>query len=129
MGVRIDRILMSSLHESFKNYKSETKQIVISGAVPPGGKDFGTSFSYSRAGTIADIYISKVGTNSKRLASYGFRVYEFIDADLVANIYLQYTPSTILVNIYVANPDVISHTPTTQTFDIQAVIFDAPIAN
>ena len=40
MGVKLDKVIMSSLFESFKNYESPSTPITISGSIPVGGKDF-----------------------------------------------------------------------------------------
>lgn len=129
MGVRLDDVLMSSLHESFKNYKTFTGSIVVSGSIPTTGKDFSLDIPYDRPGSIADIYLSKQGSNLKRAVSASYELSEFTDPNLQGNIYVLYSPGMITVNISIANLDVVAHTPTTQTFNISAEIFDAPIAN
>ncbi len=129
MSVRLDKVLMSSLHESFKNYQSETRTITVSGSIPDLGADFSTTFTYDRVGTIADIYVSKQGSGSKRMANYAWRLPEFTHADLVGTIYVLYGSSSITVNISIVNGTGGPLTPTTQTFDIQAVVFDAPITS
>lgn len=125
--IKPDKILMTSAFESFKNYENNTQQIVVSGSVPNVGKDFFVDIPYDRPGTIADIYVNKVGTSTKRSASYAAYLGEFVDATLVGYIYVTYAPTYIRVNISIANGSGGSVTPTTQTFNIQAVIFDAPV--
>ena len=125
--IRPDKILMTSAFESFKNYENTTQQIVVSGSVPDAGKDFFVDIPTSRAGTIADVYVNKVGTSTKRSVSYSSFLGEFVDGTLVGYIYLLYNPSYIRVNISIANGSGGPITPSTQTFNIQAVIFDAPV--
>lgn len=127
--VRPDLIHMTSLFESFKNYQTSSAQIVVSGVVTPAGRDYSATIPYTRTGSIADIYVSKQGSNSKRPTNSSYELNEFVDANLQGNIYVLYSPGFITVNISIVNFDVVNHTPATQTFDIEAVIFDAPIAN
>ncbi len=125
--IKPDQVLMTSQFESFKNYSNTTSQIVVSGSIPDAGKDFSVDIPTTRAGTIADVYVNKVGTSTKRSVNYAAYLGEFTDATLVGYIYLLYSPSYIRVNISIANGSGGPLTPTTQTFNIQAVIFDAPV--
>ena len=125
--IKPDKILMTSAFESFKNYENTTQQIVVSGSVPDVGKDFFIDIPTTRGGTIAYVYVNKVGSSTKRLVSYAAFLGEFVDATLVGYIYLLYNPTYIRVNISIANGSGGPITPSTQTFNIQAVIFDAPV--
>lgn len=131
MPVRLDDVLMSSLHESFKNYDSPKYTITVSGTIPPTGRDFFVDIPYSRVGSMADLYVSKQGSNSKRSVNYAWRLPEYVsgDPDIEGAIYAYYSPGFIRVNISISSFKVIDFTTPTQTFDIEAVIFDAPIAN
>lgn len=131
MAVRLDKVLMSSLHESFKNYQTTKTSITVSGSIPGSfvGKDFTLDIPYTRAGSIADFYVSKQGSDAKRSISYTWRLPEFISSnpDIEGAIYLFYSPGNIRVNISISNSGA-TDTITTQTFDIEAVIFDAPLS-
>ena len=132
MSVRLDRVLMSSLHESFKNYSTVSSTITVSGTITTSGADFYTDIPYDRAGTIADVYISKQNSGSKRLANYSFYMTEFTSPDpgnVEVYVYLFYYPSYIRVNISVGNLSGVSKVVTTQVFNVQAVIFDAPMSS
>lgn len=129
MAVRLDKVLMSSLHESFKNYDEVNTSITVSGSIPDAGADFYVDIPTTRIGTIADVYIHKEGSSTKRLVGYASRLAEFTHGTLVGYIYLLYNPSYIRVNISIANGSGSPLTPTTQIFNIQAVIFDAPVPN
>lgn len=129
MAVRLDKVLMSSLHESFKNYQTTVSPIVVSGSIPTIGKTFFVEIPYTRAGSIADIYVHKQGTNYKRSVNYAWRLDEFVGVpfDVDAGIYVLYSPGIIRVEIFVSNSTGAPYGVTTQTFDIEAVIFDAPL--
>ena len=131
MAIRLDRVLMSSLHESFKNYSTVKETIEVSGSIPGAfvGKDFYIDIPYDRQGTIADIYVSKQGSGRKRLATYAWELPEFVGTvDIAGAIYVNYFPTFIRVNISISNGGATASV-TTQNFDIEAVIFDAPISN
>ena len=125
--IKPDKILMTSAFESFKNYENTTQQQVLSESIPRVGKDILSNIPTTREGTIADVYVNKVGSSTKRLVSYAAFLGEFVDATLVGYIYLLYNPTYIRVNISIANGSGGPITPSTQTFNIQAVIFDAPV--
>jgi hypothetical protein len=129
MAVRLDRVLMSSLHESFKDYSDTSTTITVSGTIPTAGADFYVDIPTTRAGTIADIYVGAKSSGIKRLVNYAFMFPEYVsgDVDVEASIYTIYYPSFIRVNISVANFKGVPFASPTRVFDIQAVIFDAPI--
>lgn len=131
MPVRLDKVLMSSLHESFKNYSTVKTTITVSGSIPTSGKDFHVDIPYTRTGTIADIYIGLQGSGSKRLANYAWRLPEYVsgDPDVEGSVYVLYSPNNIRVNISIVNLKGVSFSSPTRVFDVEAVIFDAPIAN
>lgn len=128
-GVRLDRVLMTSLFEAFKNYSIpvKTQTITLSGSIPVGGKGWEVRFSYDRAGTIADIYLSKQGSNQKRSINSFWKLLDFVGtSDVQASIYAQYTSTEIIVSIYVTNFGASPYTITTQAYDIEIEAFDGP---
>jgi len=131
MAVHIDKVLMSSLHESFKNYQTTNTTITVSGTIPTSGADFYVDIPITRAGTIADIYVGAQGSGIKRLANYNWRFPEYVsgDPDVEGAIYVLYSPSNIRVNISVSNFKGVSYATPTRVFDVEAVIFDAPVPN
>lgn len=131
MAVRLDRVLMSSLHESFKNYDEVNTTITVSGTIPPTGADFSVDIPFDRTGTIADIYVGLQNSGSKRLIGYSWRLPEYVsgEPDIEGTIYAIYYPNFIRVNISIASFKVVNFTTPTRVFDIQAVIFDAPISS
>lgn len=131
-GVRLDQVIQTSLFEALRNYEipKDTDSIVLSGTIPPGGKDFEVRFPYDRTGTLADIYISKAGSGRKRSINSFFKLLDFVGTvDVEASIYAQYTPTEILINIYVTNFDVSNYSLSSQTYNIQIEAFDAPFVS
>lgn len=131
MAVRIDKVLMSSLHESFKNYQTTETTITVSGTIPAAGADFYVDIPFTRTGSISDIYVSLQNSGSKRLANYTWRLPEYVsgDPDIEGTIYVLYSPGNIRVNISIVNFKGVPFASPTRVFEIQAVIFDAPIVS
>lgn len=131
MGVKLDKVIMSSLFESFKNYESPSTSITISGSIPVGGKDFESLLEFDRDGTIADIYIHKQGSDSKKSFNQNWRILDFTGtSDVQATCYAQYTDDNkILFTISVTNFGASPYAVTTQTYDFDVELFDAPIPN
>ena len=125
--VRLDRVLMSSLHESFKEYDVQTTSITISGTIPNGGRSFSQTLSFARTGTIADIYYRKQGGTFKRPVSNLRRIPEYTGATN-AEISVRYTDTSITIEIFVVNFGS-SYTAPTETYDFEVKLFDAPITN
>jgi len=130
MGVRIDKIVMSSLFEAFKRYDSPTLSMVLSGSIPVGGKAFEGRVSFDRTGSIADIYVKKQGTTYKRSVNSFWKIQDFVgSADVEASIALTYTPTEIVATIYVTNFGGSPFSLTSQTYNLEFKIFDAPITS
>lgn len=127
MAVRLDKVLMSSLHESFKNYDTQTVSITISGSIPTNGKGFSQTLSFARTGTIADIYYRKQGGSFKRPVSNLRRVPEYTGATN-AEISVRYTATSITIEIFVINFGS-PYTAPTETYDFEVKLFDAPISS
>ncbi len=130
MGVRLDKVVMSSLFEAFRRYLSPTASIVLSGSIPVGGKAFVGRVPYTRTGSIADIYISKSGSGVKRSINSFWKLLDFVgSADVEASIAVQYTATEIIATIYVTNFGGAPFSLTSQTYNLQFKIFDAPITS
>lgn len=127
MAVRLDRVLMSSLHESFKNYDSQTTSITISGSIPTNGKAFSSTLSFDRTGTIADVYYRKQGRSFKRPVSNLRRIPEYTGSTN-AEVDIRYTATSITIEIFVVNFGA-PYTAPTETYDFEIKLFDAPIVN
>jgi len=126
MGIKIDKVIMTSEFQAFRNYDDpETFSITISGSIPAGGKAFEHEIPYDRSGTIADIYYKKNGNTYKRSVNSLPRVTEYLGGT-TATVYANYTPTSIIVGIYVTNPGS-SYTPSSETYDFELKKFDGPI--
>lgn len=125
MSVRLDRVLMSSLHESFKNYSSVSTSITISGSIPTNGKTFSQTLSFARTGTIGDIYYRKNGGSFKRPTNNLRRIPEYTGSTN-AELSIRYSATSITIEIFVVNFGS-PYTAPTETYDFEIKLFDAPI--
>lgn len=130
-SVKLDKVITSSLHESFKNYETSTDDIVVAATSLANGasRTISVVIPYTRAGTTADIYATR-GT-TKTIVSGGGRsaasaVYSFISTE-TATLDAFYDASNITVSLTITNNTGGSITPTAQTITISVVQYDSPI--
>lgn len=123
--VRLDRVILSNLHESFKNHKTVTDQIVISGTIPNGGRKFSAFVPLDRTNAVAEIYIKKSTNdykrstdNLQRLTEYGGSTFAYVSTN--------YTSEVVTVTIEVVNFGS-SYTAPDETYDVEVVLFDVPL--
>lgn len=122
-SIRLDKIAVSSFHDSFGNYSTQTGTLTISGTIPPGGKDFSIDFTIPRDGTVVEVWATK--NSRKRSLDNVQRNSEYSGTTFATN-FVRYSGATLTVGMNVSNPGS-SFTATTQSFDISVVAFDAPI--
>jgi hypothetical protein len=129
MPIRIDKVIFSTLHESYKNYDTVSSTISISGTVANGATaNFTATLAYARTGTRADVYLD--GHSTKVLANAGDRatsdVYQFISSETFATrVVYSITDITVTISIFNGTGGPISLT--SQTIVVSAVLYDAPI--
>jgi len=129
MGLRLDKVLFSTLHESYKNYDTVSGSIAISGSIANGATaNFTAVLPYTRTGTRADVYLD--GHSIKVLANAGDRatsdVYQFVSSETFATKVI-YSTTDITVTISIFNGTGGSINLTSQTITVSAVLYDAPI--
>lgn len=126
MGIKIDKVIMTSEFQAFRNYDDPSQfSITISGSIPAGGKAFEHEVPYDRTGTIADVYFKKNGNSYKRSVNTLPRLTEYAGSTS-AYVYANYTPTSIIVGIFVTNPGS-AYTPSSETYDFELKKFDGPI--
>ena len=98
--VRLDRVLMCSLFESFKNYRADDPllefSITTSGSIPPGGKNFEHTVSFERTGTISDIYYKLSTANYKRPLNILGRAVDTASGEIISP-YVIYSSSSVRI--------------------------------
>lgn len=126
MTVKLDSTIMSSRHESYKNYNVQTATIVVSGSIPVGGQAFTTTKTLDRDGTRADIYYTTL--SEKRPMNASVREPKY-GGGSTANTVIKYSGSTVETGIFVNNFGGAPIAVTSQTYLIEVVEYDAPIAD
>jgi len=130
-SVHLDKVIMTSLFESFKNYLTTTADIVVDATPLADGdsRSISVTVPYTRAGTVADIYATRntvrtsvnAGSRSSARAVYNFTSSETARIDSV------YSATDITVTLTISNNTGGSITPNAQTITISVVQYDAPI--
>jgi hypothetical protein len=129
-GIRLDKVVRSTLHEAYRNYASPTGTITIPADTLPNGltQNYETTINYTRAGTIAHIFAEN--DTKKYLANGGTRisgrVYTPVSTE-TASILVGYGSSSITATLSIFNGTGGPITLTAQTITITAVQYDAPI--
>lgn len=131
LSVKLDKVISSSLHESFKNYATLTDDIVVAATSLPNGstRNISVVIPYDRAGTTADIYATR--SSVRTLVSTGGRaaataVYNFKSTETVS-LTATYSTSDITVTLSITNNTGGAITPNAQTITISMVQYDSPI--
>ena len=131
MGIKLDKVVMSTLHESYKNYKTESIDIEISGSIPAGGTSFTHTFTLDRSGTRADVfYVNDSGSNAgeKIWAAQSIRNLSITGWPHTANTVVKYSGDTVEVGVFLFNPTAGVVAVSTQTYTFSVVQYDAPIS-
>lgn len=130
MSIRLDKIVHSTLHEAFKNYATPTGAIVIPADNIPNGftKNYSTSISYTRGGTIANIFVENA--TNKYLVNGGTRVagavYDRVSTE-TSSIIVSYSSSAITVELSIFNGSGAPIVLIAQNIITTVVQYDAPI--
>lgn len=126
--LRLDKISVSSYHESFLNYSDSTTIITVSGSIPPGSTVFSAPITFLRSSTICDIFYSHSSIPGKRVFNTGVPLQrtDFLQPGrIIPNI--RYTTDGAMIIVEVFNPGS-SYTIPTQTYTIYLVQYSAPIS-
>jgi hypothetical protein len=129
--MRLDKIIMSNSHESYKNYTTQVVEVTVSGTIPSGGKEFTTTVSLDRDRTRCDVYyVNSESPTAKLLANSSPVLYVFSEAPATTQrgyAVLEYTGQSLKVGVYVTNTSGGNESSTTQTLTFYVVQYQAPI--
>lgn len=132
-NVKLDKVVVSSLHPAYINYATLSDDIVISATSLANGatRTISVTIPYDRAGTVADIYATR--STVKTAVSCGGRaaasaVYNFKSTE-TARFDVRYSSSNITVSLVIFNGTGGAITPNAQTITISVVQYDAPISD
>lgn len=126
--LRLDKVLLTNLVDTYLNYGTLTSPIVISGSVADGATaTFSTSIPYTRTKTKADLYAKNLTTGVKRPISGGYRQspYTFTSTE-TASVAANYVGGVITVTFSIFNGTGGPITLVTQTMEISAVLYEVP---
>lgn len=130
MGIKLDKVVHSTQFEGFRNYQSPTGAISVPVVSLGSGStvNYSTSIPYTRAGTVATIYVENA--TNKYLANAGTRaagaVYQFTSTE-TASILVNYYSDTIDVVLSIFNGTGGSINLIAQTITATTAQYDAPI--
>jgi hypothetical protein len=122
-SLKLDKVILSSLFESYKNNQTTTVDVVVSGLVPAGGKEFSATVALERSGNRADVYHTNTSYVGRRNTNSGVPV--TITGSGGSSV-IEYSGTSLKVGVYAYTGA--SHTPTTQTFTFTIVEYTAPIS-
>ena len=123
-----DKILVTSLFDTYINYETLTTNIIISGNVADTATaTFSGNIVYDRQKTRADVYARNTTTNIKRPVTGGIRQspYTFVSTETCSQT-ATYNGSQITVTFSVFNGTGAPIVRTAQTMEISAVLYEVP---
>jgi len=127
-SLRLDKVALTSLVETYINYGTLKSTIAISGSVPASTTtNFSTTIAYDRDKTRADIYARNTTTGIKRPVTGGLRVTPYVAAGAeTCNQFATYVANVITVTFSVVNNTGSPINLTTQDIEISAVLYQVP---
>lgn len=126
--VKLDKIILSSLHAAFRNREKLVASVTLSGSIPDGGANFSTTLATSRNSSVTEIYYKRRDAYPSRKADSGVILF---DATWDHSVYLrtEYIGANQLrIVITLDNPSGAAKTITTQTYDFTIYVFDTPFS-
>lgn len=131
MGIKLDSVISSTLHEAYQNYKKQTVTIDISGTVPNGGAVYSDTVTLDRDRTRADVYHTASLDGNYRLTNQadalaGFAV-PAVSTQQPLTV-LEYSGNELEVGVYITNTSGAPEPLVTQTLTFYVVEYHAPIS-
>lgn len=127
-SLRLDKIVLSSFHEAFKNREKKTASMTLSGTVPAYDVlVFTTDINITRDQGVFEVYYQRSGAYPRRLANNSILLGDLTWGSGNANISV-FNPSanTLRVLIAVNNQTGSPAAITSQTYDFVVYVFDTP---
>ena len=132
MGVDLDKVIFSTLTDSYINYANSSGVITIPAVSMADGttNSYSVTIPYTRANSRADVYFT--GNGLKVPANGGFRAtngtYTPTSSENV-NTYIRYTSSSITTFIEIQNFTGGSINLIAQSVGVNVVAYDAPLSS
>lgn len=127
-SIRLDKVIMSSFHESFLNYATTQGTIVVSGTIASSTTtSFTTSIVFGRANTITTVFYTHSSISGKRIFGGAVPLVRtgVEPGRLSGEVRYTSTGADLIINVF--NPTT-SYTIATQTYTLYVVQYDAPIS-
>ena len=134
MGIRLDSVINSTLHESYQNYKTvQSADIVISGTLPASGQKYTDTVTLDRDRTRADVYYtSDYSGVQNRLVCANEAVNNQLfqptaSTTQSASTVIEYSGNDLEVGLFISNTSGGNESLTTQTLKFYIIQYHAPI--
>lgn len=130
--VKLDNVIMSSFHESFKNREKITASLNLpSNVVADGdGREYFQTVAFTRSGSVTETYYERSGGTYRYKAESSYVLQEFVGPGDDPTIQLSNDePDQLLIRISYAN--FTAGTPintTAQTYNFVIYVFDTPFS-
>lgn len=129
-SIKLDKVILSSFHEAFKNRESKSGSIVLSGSIPGfSAKSFTLDLPIERSEAVFEVYHERQGGYPRRLANNSPLVLDVTwSGGLVYLFVNNVSPNLLRIEMYVTNSGATASI-TTQTVDVEAYVFDTPFSS
>lgn len=128
-NLKLDKVILSSFHEAFRNRDRIPVPLTLSGSIPGGSStNFSVDVPIERNQAVFEVYHERQGGYPRRIASNSNQM---LDVTWTNNVYLFVTnPSAniLRITVNVDNPGATASI-TTQTIDFTVYVFDTPFVN
>lgn len=126
--LRLDKVQLTNLLETYINYDTLKSNIVISGNIAIAGTaTFSTTIPYTVNKTRADVYARNTTTGVKRPVTGGLRQSPYVPVSTeTCNVFATYANNLITVTFSIFNNTGALLALTTQTIEISAVLYEVP---
>lgn len=126
--LKLDKVNLTSLVDTYINYDTLKTSIAISGGVANGATaNFAGTILYDRAKTRADVYARNTTTGIKKPITGGIRQhpYTYVSTETCSQV-ATIAGNTITVTFSIFNGTGAGITLTTQTMEVSAVLYEVP---
>lgn len=126
-SIKLDKVILSSFHEAFKNREKKTGSITLSGTIPAfDARLYTLDIPITRNQAVFEVYHKRQGSYPRRLGNNTPLLVDVTwgsgDVYLFSN---NVSANLLRLEIYVTNSGVAANI-TTQTIDFTVYVFDTP---
>ena len=124
--IHLDKVVMSSFHESFRNRESLSAGIEIPATSIPafGSKGWEATIPFKQEGAVSRVYYERSGGTYRYKAESSFVLQEFQGSGGASISLRNEVPNQLIVTISVSNVTASPINTTAQTYNIYVRVFD-----